>query len=124
VYLWLAILLEAKGEREEALKIYDQGTEVNPMWDYLLQNKVSAIANSNNQEEAVRLQKELIEKAAYDPYFKGAGMHNFPGFIGHLIIKRKQCQPQKKEGIRVSLNFTGMEIIRYCKKKLTNITVN
>jgi hypothetical protein len=35
VYLWLGILLEAKDEKEEALKIYVQGTELNPMWDYL-----------------------------------------------------------------------------------------
>ncbi|TAL44060.1 MAG: hypothetical protein EPN92_09365 [Chitinophagaceae bacterium] len=67
VYLWLAILLEAKGEREEALKIYNQGSEVNPMWDYLTKNKIKALANNNNAEEAVRLQKGLIEKAAHDP---------------------------------------------------------
>jgi tetratricopeptide (TPR) repeat protein len=67
VYLWLAILLEAKEEKEEAIKIYDKGSEVNPVWDYLMQNKVRALANGNNQEEAIRLQKHLIEKAAYDP---------------------------------------------------------
>jgi TolB-like protein/class 3 adenylate cyclase/lipoprotein NlpI len=67
VYLWLAILLEAKGEREEALKIYDQGTEVNPMWDFLAHNKIKALANNNNKEEAILQQKKLIEKAAHDP---------------------------------------------------------
>ncbi len=67
VYLWLAILLEAKGEQEEALNIYNQGSEVNPAWDYLIQNKIRALANSNSQEEAIRIQKELIEKTAYDP---------------------------------------------------------
>jgi TolB-like protein/class 3 adenylate cyclase/Flp pilus assembly protein TadD len=67
VYLWLAILLEAKGEQEEALNIYNQGSEVNPSWDYLIQNKIRALANSNNQEEAIGLQKGLIEKTAYDP---------------------------------------------------------
>lgn len=67
VYLWLAILLEAKGEQEEALNIYNQGSEVNPAWDYLIQNKIRALANSNSQEEAIRFQKELIEKTAYDP---------------------------------------------------------
>jgi TolB-like protein/class 3 adenylate cyclase/tetratricopeptide (TPR) repeat protein len=67
VYLWLAILLEAKGEQEDALNIYNKGSEVNPSWDYLLQNKVRALANSNCQEEAIGLQKELIEKTAYDP---------------------------------------------------------
>ena len=67
VYLWLAILLEAKGEQEEALKIYDKGSEINPMWDYLVQNKIRALANSNKREEAIKQQKSLIEKAAYDP---------------------------------------------------------
>lgn len=67
VYLWLAILLEAKGEQEEALNIYNQGNEVNPSWDYLIQNKIRALANSNYQEEAIQLQKELIEKTGYDP---------------------------------------------------------
>lgn len=66
VYLWLAILLESKGQYNEALKIYDQGNEVNPMWDYLLQNKIRALVNSNNKEEAIALQKKLIEKAAND----------------------------------------------------------
>ncbi|HEX7903529.1 MAG TPA: adenylate/guanylate cyclase domain-containing protein [Chitinophagaceae bacterium] len=66
VYLWLAILLEAKGEQQEALKIYDKGSEINPMWDYLTQNKVRALANTN-PDEAIRLQQELIDKAIYDP---------------------------------------------------------
>ena len=67
VYLWLAILLEAKDEKEEAAKIYDKGSEVNPVWDYLIQNKVRALANNGSEEEAIRLQRHLIEKAAYDP---------------------------------------------------------
>jgi tetratricopeptide (TPR) repeat protein len=65
--LWLAILLEAKEEKEEALKIYDKGSEVNPVWDYLIQNRVRALANNNNEADAIRLQKHLIEKAAFDP---------------------------------------------------------
>jgi adenylate cyclase len=67
VYLWLAILLEAKEEREESLKMYNKGSEINPVWDYLMQNKIRALANDNNHEEAIRLQKHLIEKTAYDP---------------------------------------------------------
>ncbi len=66
-YLWLAILLEAKDEKEEAAKIYDKGSEVNPVWDYLIQNKIRALANDGNEEEAIRLQRHLIERAAYDP---------------------------------------------------------
>jgi TolB-like protein/class 3 adenylate cyclase/Tfp pilus assembly protein PilF len=67
VYLWFAILLEAKGEREEALNIYKQGNEVNPMWDYLVANQIKTLANNNNKEEAIQLQHKLIEKAAHSP---------------------------------------------------------
>jgi adenylate cyclase len=66
VYVWLAILLESKGEHEEALRIYDHGSELNPMWDFLLGHKVRALANKNSKEEAIRLLKNLIEKEAHD----------------------------------------------------------
>lgn len=66
VYLWLAILLEAKGENAEALSIYNKGNEINPMWDYLLQNKIRLLANMNNKEAAYALQKTLIDKATHD----------------------------------------------------------
>ncbi|MBL7725540.1 MAG: hypothetical protein JNK27_15435 [Chitinophagaceae bacterium] len=63
VYLWLAILLQAKGEHEEALKVYDMGAEINPMWDFLLKNKIIALVNNNNKEAALELQQKLIDKA-------------------------------------------------------------
>jgi adenylate cyclase len=67
VYLWLSILLEAKGEKDEAMKIYNQGSDINASWDYLIQNKINALAANNEQEEAIRLQHELITRTAYDP---------------------------------------------------------
>jgi adenylate cyclase len=67
VYLWLAILLEAKEETEDAIAIYNKGSEVNPGWDYLLQNKIRALVNANSPVEAIRLQIGLIEKADHDP---------------------------------------------------------
>lgn len=63
VYLWLAILLEAKGEYEEALRIFEMGEEVNPMWDYLQKNKVLLLVNMNKKEEAFRNMQNLIEKS-------------------------------------------------------------
>ncbi len=66
VYLWLAILLQAKGEYEAALSLYDQGTIINPMWDFLLKNKVMILANMNNRESAIALQENLITKASND----------------------------------------------------------
>jgi adenylate cyclase len=66
VYLWLAILLESKEDHIEAIKVYNQGSEVNPMWDFLHENKVRALANNGNKEEVVQLLTHLIEKAAHD----------------------------------------------------------
>jgi len=66
VYLWLGILLEAKGEYQEALKVYEEGEEVNPLWDYLVENKIRLLAGINNKEAAVNLQQTVIEKAAHD----------------------------------------------------------
>jgi TolB-like protein/class 3 adenylate cyclase len=66
VYLWLAILLQGKGENEAALSVYEQGAGVNPMWDFLLKNKVIALANNNNREAAIALQEDLVAKASHD----------------------------------------------------------
>ena len=66
VYLWLAILLEAKGDNEQALEIYNKGSEINPMWDYLIQNKIRLLANLNSKIDAVALQNKLVAKAAHD----------------------------------------------------------
>lgn len=67
VYLWLAILLQAKGDHEGALKVYDQGIEINPLWDFLLKNKILALAGMNNTEAALRLQQDRIAKSEHDP---------------------------------------------------------
>ena len=37
------------------------------MWDFLVKNKIKALANNNNKEEAILLQKGLVEKAAHSP---------------------------------------------------------
>jgi adenylate cyclase len=67
VYLWLGILLEAKGEKDEAMRMFNQGSDINTSWDYLIQHKINALAANNEQEEAIRLQNELIGRTAYDP---------------------------------------------------------
>lgn len=46
------------------------GIEINPMWDFLLKNKVMALVNMNNEEEAVALQQVRIEKAGNDSSLK------------------------------------------------------
>jgi tetratricopeptide (TPR) repeat protein len=67
VYLWLAILFEGKGEIEEALKIYDKGCSINAGWDFLVANKIRCLFNANKKDEAIKLQKQLIEKNEAEP---------------------------------------------------------
>lgn len=67
VYLWLALLLEGKGQMEEALKVYEKGCNINPGWDYLTVNQVRCLVNADRREEAIRLQKKLVEKTAGEP---------------------------------------------------------
>jgi TolB-like protein/class 3 adenylate cyclase len=67
VYLWLAILLEGKGEEEEALKIYSKGSSVNPGWEYLLKNKIRCMVNAGQIDEAIKQELKLIEKSAGEP---------------------------------------------------------
>jgi adenylate cyclase len=67
VYLWLAILLEGKGEEEEALKIYDKGSSVNPGWEYLIKNKIRCLVNAGQLDEAIKLQLKLVEKNSEEP---------------------------------------------------------
>ena len=67
VYLWLAILLEGKDEKAEAMEVYEKGSEINPEWDYLMRNRIRALANARDQQESIRLLTHLIEKAAFDP---------------------------------------------------------
>jgi adenylate cyclase len=66
VYLWLALILEAKGELEEAAVIYNKGCELNQLWIYLTQNRVRSLANSGNQEEVIFLQRSLVDRFAHD----------------------------------------------------------
>ncbi len=67
VYLWLALLLEGKGDEEEAIKMYDKGTSINPAWDYLIKNKIRCLATTGKLEEAIKIQIKLIDKVAGDP---------------------------------------------------------
>lgn len=64
VYLWLGLLLEGKGETSRALEVYEKGCQLNPGWDYLTVNQIRCLVNAGKREEAIKLQKGLIEKYA------------------------------------------------------------
>ena len=66
-YLWLGLLLEGKGEAEEALKIYEKGCNVNPGWDYLTSTQVRCLVNAGKREQAIAVQQKLVEKHASEP---------------------------------------------------------
>jgi TolB-like protein len=102
VYLWLGILLEAKEEKEEALKTYVQGTELNPMWDYLVENRIRALVNNNQSDEAIALQKKLIDKAAVDPSLQKIYYEDLSRLYWFLNNKEgsdHSCREVKEQGI-------------------------
>jgi TolB-like protein/class 3 adenylate cyclase len=105
VYLWLAILLESKGEQEEALKIYSQGAEVNPMWDYLTENQIRAMAYLNNREEAIRLQLDLVEKATHDHFLLRSRYSDLSRLYWSFN--------EKEEAIKAAENATDMGLIKF-----------
>ncbi len=105
VYLWLGILLEAKEEKEEALKVYSRGTELNPMWDYLVQNRIRALVNNNQNDEAIALQKGLIEKASIDPTLQKAYYDDLSRIYWFLNNKQEAIAAAQKSGSQGLIKF-------------------
>jgi TolB-like protein/class 3 adenylate cyclase/tetratricopeptide (TPR) repeat protein len=107
VYLWLAILLESKGDHAEAMNIYDQGAEVNPMWDYLMQNKIRALINNNQKEEAIKLHYKLMLKSSGDPSLYRKRM----GELSRLYWSFNE----KQEAISAAENAQHVALLRFYK---------
>jgi len=105
VYLWLGILLEAKEDKEEALKIYARGTELNPMWDYLVQNRIRALVNNNQTDEAIALQKKLIEKSNVDPLLQKSYYEDLSRLYWYLNNKDEAIAAAEKSGNKGLLRF-------------------
>ena len=105
VYLWLGILLEAKEEKEEALKIYSRGTELNPMWDYLVENKIRALVNNNQADEAIALQKGLIDKASVDPSLKKIYYEDLSRLYWFLNDKKQAIAAAEKSKNKALLKY-------------------
>lgn len=105
VYLWLAILLQAKGDNEEALKVYDQGIEINPMWDFLLKNKVIALVSLNRGEEAVALQLTRVEKAGNDSNLKKSRYAELSRLYWTFNNKKAASDAAKKSDDLALINF-------------------
>ena len=115
VYLWLAILLESKGEHEDALRICDKGIELNPMWDYLHENKVKALANRNNKEEAIQLLKNLIEKSTHDQKLQ----HKRYSDLSRLYWSFNE----KTEAIAAAAKVGNMGLIKFYKEGDNSVLV-
>lgn len=105
VYLWLAILLEGKGELEEALKIYNKGISINPGWDYLVANKVRCLVNAAKQEEAIALQKQLIEKNSPDPAVQKEYISDLARLYWSMGNKTEAMASASKAGNKGLLKF-------------------
>ncbi len=105
VYLWLGILLEAKEDKEEALKIYARGTELNPMWDYLVQNRIRALLNNNQNEEAIALQKKLIDKSNADPLLQKSYYDDLSRIHWFLNQKEEAITAAERSGNKGLVKF-------------------
>ena len=105
VYLWLGILLEAKDEKEEALKIYSRGNELNPMWDYLVENRIRALVNNNQAEEAISMQKGLVDKAAVDPTLQKTYYEDLSRLYWYLNYKTEAIAAAQRSGNKSLLKF-------------------
>ena len=108
VYLWFALLLESKGEHEEAIKIYSQGEEINPMWHYLVKNKIRALSNCNKKDEAIALMKTLVTKASND--------HEFQKKLYADLSRLHWSYNEKDQAIAVAENAGNAALIKYYKQ--------
>jgi len=115
VYLWLAILLEGKGNKEEAMRVYRTGSEINSSWEYLVQNKVNALAEANEQEEAIRLQKELVMRTAYDPILQQQRYTALSKLYWHF--------GRKEEAIDAATDAHNQGLVNYYKNKDNSLLV-
>jgi tetratricopeptide (TPR) repeat protein len=109
VYLWLGLILESKGEMEEAMELYNEGCNINQLWIYLLQHRIRALANGTNQDEVVLLQKSLIEKFSYDPVLQKeryAELARLYWFLG-----------KQQEAILAAVRSGNQGLIEYFKTK-------
>jgi len=105
VYLWLGILLEAKEEKDEALKVYARGTELNPMWDYLVENRIRALVNNNQVDEAIAMQKALVEKSAGDQALQKMYYGELSRLYWFLNNKEEAVTAAQKSGNKSLLKF-------------------
>jgi TolB-like protein/class 3 adenylate cyclase/tetratricopeptide (TPR) repeat protein len=105
VYLWLGILLEAKEEKDEALKIYARGTELNPMWDYLVENRIRALVNNNQVDEAIAMQKALVEKSAGDQALQKMYYGELSRLYWFLNNKEEAIAAAQRSGNKSLLKF-------------------
>jgi len=105
VYVWLAVLLQAKGENEEAIKIYNKGIEINPLWEFLLKNKIIALVNMNKYEEALDLQQKLIERAAHDLSLKRMRLDEMSRIYWSFNDKKEAINTAKNAGNLALLKF-------------------
>jgi adenylate cyclase len=105
VYLWLGLLLESREEKEEAVKVYNQGIELNPMWDYLVQNKIRVLVNNNQSDEAIASQKKLIDKAAVDPSLRSMYYEDLSRLYWFLNEKNEAIAAAQKAKHKGLLKF-------------------
>ena len=68
------------------------------MWDYLVENRVRALVNNNQVDEAIVLQKGLIEKAAADPTLQKIYYEDLSRLYWHLNNKEQAIASAQRSG--------------------------
>jgi len=75
------------------------------MWDYLVQNRIRALINNNQVDEAVALQKGLIDKAAVDPSLKKIYYEDLSRLYWFLNNKEEAIEAAERSRNKALIKF-------------------
>jgi len=78
---------------------------LNPMWDYLVENRIRALVNNNQVDEAIALQKKLIDKAAVDPGYQKMYYEDLSRLYWFLNNKAEAIAAAERSGNKALKKF-------------------
>lgn len=98
-YSGLADLEERKGNKEEALKLYDQSLKLDPEDHEVLISKIYLLIDTEKYSEARTDLKEAIKKFPEEPMF-----YLLRGYLHRLNYRNQEAQADKKTAIDKGLD--------------------
>jgi hypothetical protein len=75
------------------------------MWDYLVENRIRALVNNNQADEAIGLQKKLIDKAAVDPVLQKMYYEDLSRLYWFLNDKKEALSAATRSGNKGLIKF-------------------